>query len=134
MGGNTYSFAGGTPAGGDVVSVGSAAAPRQIQNVAAGQISAASTDAINGSQLYATNLAINSLSTSTLSGITSLSTGLSSTNSNVASLSTGLSSTNSNVASLSTGLSSTNSSVASLSTGLSSTDSNVASLSTGLSS
>ncbi|WP_249038052.1 YadA-like family protein [Neisseria animalis] len=47
----TYSgFAGKTPAG--VVSVGDVGAERQIQNVAAGQITATSTDAINGSQLY----------------------------------------------------------------------------------
>ena len=37
------------------VSVGSAGKERQIQNVAAGVISKESTDAINGSQLYATN-------------------------------------------------------------------------------
>ncbi|WGE57167.1 ESPR-type extended signal peptide-containing protein [Actinobacillus equuli] len=49
----TYSgFAGNSPT--SVVSVGSATEKRQIQNVAAGQISATSTDAINGSQLYAT--------------------------------------------------------------------------------
>ena len=36
-----------------VVSVGSAGKERQIQNVAAGVVSATSTDAINGSQLYA---------------------------------------------------------------------------------
>ena len=35
------------------VSVGSASAERQIKNVAAGEVSANSTDAINGSQLYA---------------------------------------------------------------------------------
>ncbi|WP_455652389.1 hypothetical protein, partial [Phascolarctobacterium sp.] len=35
-----------------VVSVGSSGATRQIQNVAAGQVSASSTDAVNGSQLY----------------------------------------------------------------------------------
>ncbi|WER49886.1 YadA-like family protein [Cupriavidus sp. WKF15] len=51
--GVAYTFAGGSLAAGDVVSVGSAAAPRQIQNVAAGQVSATSTDAINGSQLHA---------------------------------------------------------------------------------
>ena len=56
-----YLYAGGNPAAGDVVSVGSADAPRQIQHVAAGQVSATSLDAINGSQLYATNQAINSL-------------------------------------------------------------------------
>lgn len=36
-----------------VVSVGSSGLTRQIQNVAAGQVSATSTDAVNGSQLYA---------------------------------------------------------------------------------
>lgn len=36
-----------------VVSVGSSGSTRQIQNVAAGQVSARSTDAVNGSQLYA---------------------------------------------------------------------------------
>jgi trimeric autotransporter adhesin len=56
-----YTFAGANPAG--VVSVGSAGNERQIQNVAAGQVTATSTDAINGSQLYATNQAINSLQT-----------------------------------------------------------------------
>ncbi|MEX3825377.1 hypothetical protein AB3X93_45200, partial [Paraburkholderia sp. BR14262] len=55
IGGTTYSFAGTTPAG--VVSVGSAGAERQITNVAAGQLSATSTDAVNGSQLFATNQA-----------------------------------------------------------------------------
>ena len=57
--GTTYAFAGAAPVG--TVSVGSAGNERQIQNVAAGQLSAASTDAINGSQLYATNSAINNL-------------------------------------------------------------------------
>lgn len=60
LGGTTYTFAGGAPAAGDVVSVGSSSAPRQIQNVAAGRLSATSMDAINGSQLYATNLALSS--------------------------------------------------------------------------
>ncbi|CAG2158956.1 hypothetical protein LMG26411_06329 [Cupriavidus numazuensis] len=62
--GVTYTFAGASPAAGDVVSVGSETAPRQIQNVAAGQISATSTDAINGSQLYATNQAIEQMESS----------------------------------------------------------------------
>jgi len=53
IGGNTYQYAGGDPAG--VVSVGSEGEERQIQNVAAGQVSATSTDAVNGSQLHATN-------------------------------------------------------------------------------
>ena len=46
-------FAGKTPVG--VVTVGDVGKERRIQNVAAGLISATSTDAINGSQLYATN-------------------------------------------------------------------------------
>ena len=52
VGGITYSgFAGTTPKG--TVSVGKEGRERQIVNVAAGEISATSTDAINGSQLYA---------------------------------------------------------------------------------
>ena len=46
-------FAGSAPAAGDLVSVGSAATQRQIKHVAAGRIAADSTDAVNGSQLYA---------------------------------------------------------------------------------
>ncbi|AIR62039.1 hypothetical protein LH23_15670 [Cedecea neteri] len=42
-----------------VVSVGAAGAERQIQNVAPGVLSATSTDAINGSQLFATNNQVN---------------------------------------------------------------------------
>lgn len=49
--GKTINFAGGNPA--SVVSVGSKDNERQITNVAAGRISDTSTDAINGSQLYA---------------------------------------------------------------------------------
>ncbi|QBQ63675.1 hypothetical protein EXH44_05230 [Actinobacillus indolicus] len=59
VGGITYgtasiggqAFAGATSDG--AVSVGSSGAERRIQNVAAGEISKTSTDAINGSQLYA---------------------------------------------------------------------------------
>jgi yadA domain-containing protein len=47
----TYNFAGTNPT--STVSVGKAGAERQIVNVAAGRISDTSTDAINGSQLYA---------------------------------------------------------------------------------
>ena len=59
--GTTYNYAGATPTG--VVSVGDVGKERRVQNVAAGLISADSTDAINGSQLYATNSAINALQT-----------------------------------------------------------------------
>ena len=52
---NSYTAKGVPNAANGTVSVGSAGKERQIQNVAAGVISATSTDAINGSQLYATN-------------------------------------------------------------------------------
>ncbi|QLB17048.1 hypothetical protein A6B40_05315 [Mannheimia varigena] len=54
VGGITYTgFAGANENTNYVVSVGSAGKERQIQNVAAGRITSDSTDAINGSQLYA---------------------------------------------------------------------------------
>lgn len=49
--GTNYTYAGSSPVG--VVTVGSAGKERRIQNVAAGLVSATSTDAVNGSQLYA---------------------------------------------------------------------------------
>lgn len=52
-------FAGNNPQ--SVVSVGTEGNERQIVNVAAGQINATSTDAINGSQLYATQDVINNV-------------------------------------------------------------------------
>lgn len=59
----TYSgFAGNKPQA--VVSVGTEGAERQIVNVAAGQINATSTDAINGSQLYTVQDNLNNLGTS----------------------------------------------------------------------
>ena len=54
--GVNYAFKGITPNG--AVSVGSDGKERQVQNVAAGQINQNSTDAINGSQLYAAYNAI----------------------------------------------------------------------------
>jgi len=51
--GKAYTFAGTNPK--STVSVGSAGSERTITNVAAGRISATSTDAINGSELFATN-------------------------------------------------------------------------------
>ena len=51
--GITYNFAGATSDVGMQVSVGAAGKERQIKNVAAGEVSATSTDAINGSQLFA---------------------------------------------------------------------------------
>lgn len=49
--GTSYTYAGSNPTG--VVTVGSLGSERRIQNVAAGLVSATSTDAVNGSQLYA---------------------------------------------------------------------------------
>ena len=65
VGGITYGgFAGSTST--KVFSVGSSATDtRQIQFVSAGQISATSTDAINGSQLFATQGVINNVATTT---------------------------------------------------------------------
>ena len=51
--GITYNFAGATSDTGMQVSVGAAGKERQIKNVAAGEVSATSTDAVNGSQLFA---------------------------------------------------------------------------------
>lgn len=51
LAGTAYSFAGGAPNA--TVSVGSVAQQRQIINVGAGRISADSTDAVNGSQMFA---------------------------------------------------------------------------------
>lgn len=59
--GTTYNYAGTSPA--SVVSVGNSGNKRQITNVAAGQVSGSSTDAINGSQLFATNTAATTINT-----------------------------------------------------------------------
>ncbi|WP_298734823.1 YadA-like family protein [uncultured Psychrobacter sp.] len=60
--GTNYSYAGKGSATNGVMSVGFVDGERQIINVAAGEVSATSTDAINGSQLHATNEAISDLS------------------------------------------------------------------------
>ncbi|ALN62619.1 hemagglutinin family protein [Lysobacter antibioticus] len=54
--GTTYNFAGTAPT--STVSVGTAGAERTVTNVAAGRLSGTSTDAVNGSQLFATNQAV----------------------------------------------------------------------------
>ncbi|MBC8718334.1 YadA-like family protein [Ochrobactrum sp. Marseille-Q0166] len=64
IGGDTYTFAGRVPT--STVSVGSSEGERHFQrtitNVAAGRISQDSMDAVNGSQLLATNQAVNKIS------------------------------------------------------------------------
>ena len=65
IGSETYDIAGNVLDGsnnlrtGAQVSVGSVGSERQIKNVAGGRVDANSTDAINGSQLFATNTAVN---------------------------------------------------------------------------
>ncbi|WP_296243775.1 MULTISPECIES: YadA-like family protein [unclassified Psychrobacter] len=59
VGGSRYNVAGAAQAAGDQVSVGSKGMERQIKNVASGAVNASSTDAINGSQLHATNDRVN---------------------------------------------------------------------------
>lgn len=61
--GLTYNYAGGTQNIG-VVSVGNVNGTRRIQNVAPALISATSTDAVNGSQLYDTNKALGNVANS----------------------------------------------------------------------
>ena len=68
--GKSYSYKGVNPT--SAVSVGAFNAERQIQNVAAGRVLATSTDAVNGSQLYATNTAVEDLGTTIKNGTTGL--------------------------------------------------------------
>ncbi|AMN68054.1 YadA-like family protein [Psychrobacter sp. P11G5] len=81
IGGNTYNFAGsvlddvGAVKLGAQVSVGAAGLERQIKNVAGGKISTDSTDAINGSQLAATNSALEATNNNIV-GLTNGSVGL----------------------------------------------------------
>ena len=58
--GKAYNYAGTAPT--STVSVGKAGSERTVTNVGAGRVDAASTDAVNGSQLFATNQAITNLS------------------------------------------------------------------------
>ncbi len=66
---------GSVASGPNTVSVGAAGAERRITNVAAGEVSATSTDAINGSQLFASNqelrFDLNALRNDTNAGIAS---------------------------------------------------------------
>lgn len=56
VGGKTYQTAGGSATG--TISVGNGTVKRTITNVAAGRVIESSTDAINGSQLFATNQSV----------------------------------------------------------------------------
>lgn len=66
VGGITYSgYAGSPTIPGSIFSIGRDGAERQIQHVAAGQVTATSTDGINGSQLYATQAVIDDVAQTT---------------------------------------------------------------------
>ncbi|WP_434986769.1 YadA-like family protein [Vreelandella zhaodongensis] len=64
--GDSYTFAGTTPD--STISIGSEGNERTLTNVAAGRVSASSTDAINGSQLFASNQAIEEVSATANAG------------------------------------------------------------------
>ena len=70
--GKSYTLAGGTASG--TVSIGSSTKKRTITNLAAGTVSATSTDAVNGSQLHAVVQAAESTATA----LTSVSTAVTS--------------------------------------------------------
>ncbi len=68
--GQSYAVAGANPT--STVSVGDVGKERTITNVAAGRVTKDSTDAVNGSELYATNQAIEALRTSSGTAVTQL--------------------------------------------------------------
>ncbi|MDA5132265.1 YadA-like family protein [Psychrobacter sp. ANT_H3] len=70
IGNKDYFYTGATNDKGAQVSVGSSGRERQIKHVASGEVSAASTDAINGSQLHATNESVKDLSTTVVANKT----------------------------------------------------------------
>ncbi|WP_420230545.1 hypothetical protein ACOBWA_06440 [Psychrobacter sp. ER1] len=70
IGSKDYLYAGETNDKGAQVSVGSEGSERQIKHVASGEVSASSTDAINGSQLHATNESVKDLSTTVVANKT----------------------------------------------------------------
>lgn len=72
IGGTMFSFAGAGSDTNGAVSVGTVGGERRIQNVAAGLISTASTDAINGSQLYSVIKAYQAADTTMSSQITNI--------------------------------------------------------------
>lgn len=88
--GQTYAFAGGAPMA--TMSIGSNRGLRTITRVAAGRISSSSTDATNGSQLNATNVALSRIGTDISGFKASMSTGMSSISSSLSSVASGISS------------------------------------------
>lgn len=70
VGGTTYQTAGGAVKG--TVSVGDEALKRTITNVAAGRVTGSSTDAINGSQLFAITQSVNANTQNITANITEI--------------------------------------------------------------
>ncbi|MGP5437454.1 ESPR-type extended signal peptide-containing protein, partial [Psychrobacter alimentarius] len=66
--GKTYTYAG-APATSSTVSIGTSGTERTLTNLAAGRVSATSTDSINGSQLFQTNTELGNLATNTASAL-----------------------------------------------------------------
>ncbi|MGP5516300.1 ESPR-type extended signal peptide-containing protein, partial [Psychrobacter alimentarius] len=66
--GKSYTYAG-TPATSSTVSIGASGTERTLTNLAAGRVSATSTDGINGSQLFQTNTELGNLAANTASAL-----------------------------------------------------------------
>ncbi|QMW21895.1 hypothetical protein [Sandaracinobacteroides saxicola] len=119
-----------------------------LTNVAPGALNATSSDAVNGSQLFATNnqVATNTADIGTLNtglaaanagiaantaGIGALNTGLATANSNIAANSSAIATNTGDIATLNSGLASTNAQVATNTTNIASNTSNIAALNNG---
>ena len=74
LNGTTYNFAGSTTSGG--VSIGTPTETRSLTNLSAGRLSDNSLDAVNGSQLHATNKALGNLATQVNTNTTNIGKGL----------------------------------------------------------
>ena len=115
---------------GGVVSVGSTAVKRQIQNVGAGNVSATSTDAINGSQLYYVATELNTLASTAESKATAASTAASTADSKAVAASTAASTADSKATAASTVASTADSKATEASTAASTADSKATAAST----
>lgn len=74
LNGKTYNFAGSTTSGG--VAIGTPTETRSLTNLSAGRLSDSSLDAVNGSQLHATNNALGDLATQVNTNTTNIGKGL----------------------------------------------------------
>ena len=74
LNGTTYNFAGSTTSGG--VAIGTPTETRSLTNLSAGRLSDNSLDAVNGSQLHATNKALGNLATQVNKNTTNIGKGL----------------------------------------------------------